>query len=73
MQRSQYTTPTGGAREAEHVAQKKRRAREGHGVLGYREAMNGAREAYAWNELPQPQVLVALGFSKVKPRFSRPS
>ena len=27
----------------------------------------------AWNELPQPQVLTALGFSNVKPRFSRPS
>jgi hypothetical protein len=27
----------------------------------------------AWNELPQPQLLTAFGFSKVKPRFSRPS
>ena len=28
---------------------------------------------YAWNELPQPQVFTALGFSNVKPRFSSPS
>jgi hypothetical protein len=28
---------------------------------------------YAENELPQPQLFTAFGFSKVKPRFSRPS
>lgn len=28
---------------------------------------------YAWNELPQPHDLTALGLSKVKPRFSKPS
>lgn len=27
--------------------------------------------SYAWNELPQPQLLTALGFSNVKPCFSR--
>jgi hypothetical protein len=28
---------------------------------------------YAENELPQPQLFTAFGFSNVKPRFSRPS
>ncbi|GEM_PF-3309004 len=28
--------------------------------------------SYAENEVPQPQVLVAFGFSNVKPRFSSP-
>ena len=32
---------------------------------------NHNRLAYAWNELPQPQLLTAFGFSKVKPCFSR--
>jgi hypothetical protein len=31
------------------------------------------KTAYAWKELPQPQLLTALGLSKVKPRRSRPS
>ena len=28
---------------------------------------------YAWNDWPQPQLFTALGFSNVKPRFSKPS